>query len=331
MFPPQPVQLRPVEGLHNPKIMVWRELLNLVLDDRGVQGVFPGLSGSATIKPFPAAQRPQAIWPGPQHYDFASDGESLVGYSSKTVNRDRSWPIKRASPSRARSRLASTPAAPSNATASSAGHFAVTGLGREHAARGPLIECWITMCGHGLGRCEPGHTPRPRSGDADHRPAVSVQKLENGGYQVELQDANVVQLTREEMEAAATGAHYEGDHPEARAFATLCYATMAKRAQMMGHEGSDTYAEALRSLANGEVTKDVPEYLGLGDKVHKIDVDEIEDHDGVVAYGNGHAVFVDEVDGEHYTDAWGNPHEYDGTNEVDKPDNELEGAYYFEV
>jgi len=164
----------------------------------------------------------------------------------------------------------------------------------------------------------------------------SVKQLEDGGYEVKLQDGETVRLTREEMEAAATAAHYDGDDPEAKAMATLCYATMAKRAQDMGHEGAETYSEALLSLGNGEVTKNVPEYLGLADKVVKIDVDDIEGRSGVVGHGNGHAVYIDTVedhdtlDDGTYTDAWGDPHEFDGTNETSREENELTGAYYFE-
>lgn len=157
----------------------------------------------------------------------------------------------------------------------------------------------------------------------------SVEKLPRGGYAVEMKDGARVQLSREELEAAATGAHYQGNEPGTRAFANLCYAAMAKRAQMLGHEGSDTYAEALRSLANGERTSEVPRYLGLADKVKNIDVDRIKDHDGVVAWGNGHAVFVDERNGAHFTDAWGQARTFDGTNEVNKPNNALQYAFYF--
>ena len=136
-------------------------------------------------------------------------------------------------------------------------------------------------------------------------------------------------MSRAELEAAATGAHFEGNEAGTRAFANLAYAAMAKRAQMLGHEGAQTYAEALRSLANGEQTKEVPRYLGLSDKVKYIDVEQIQDHDGVVAWGNGHAVFVDEKDGAHFTDAWGQARAFDGTNEVNKPDNALQYAFYF--
>lgn len=157
----------------------------------------------------------------------------------------------------------------------------------------------------------------------------SVEKLPRGGYAVEMQDGTRIELNRAELEAAATGAHFEGNEAGTRAFANLAYAAMAKRAQMLGHEGAQTYAEALRSLANGEQTKQVPRYLGLSDKVKYIDVDQIQDHDGVVAWGNGHAVFVDEKNGAHFTDAWGQARAFDGTNEVNKPNNALQYAFYF--
>ena len=158
---------------------------------------------------------------------------------------------------------------------------------------------------------------------------TSAERNAAGGYDVTLQDGTEVSVTREELEAAATGAHFEGDSQEATSFATLCYAVMAKRAQQLGHEGSETYAEALRSLANGENPMDTVKFLGLQDKIEEIDVDEIPDHDGVVAWGNGHAVYVDTRDGETYTDAWGDQREYDGTNQTGKDESDLEHAFYF--
>lgn len=157
----------------------------------------------------------------------------------------------------------------------------------------------------------------------------SVERTEDGGYNVTLRDGEQVSLTREEMEAAATGAHLEGDDPEARAYAVLCFGVMAKRAQEMGHEGADTYAEALLSLSNGEYAEEVPEYLGLADRVQEVDLEDVPSQDGVVAWGNGHAVYVDSIGGKTYTDSWGNQKDYDGTNEVNKDDNELEQAFIF--
>lgn len=133
----------------------------------------------------------------------------------------------------------------------------------------------------------------------------NVERSPDGGYRVTMQDGYVVELTREELDAAAQASDFTGRDPEACAYATLCFAAMAKRAQMTGHDGADTYAEALWSLTTGEQTAQVPELLGLQDHVRRISRDEVGDYSsGVVGYGNGHAVYIDTVNGETYVDLW---------------------------
>lgn len=138
----------------------------------------------------------------------------------------------------------------------------------------------------------------------------NVERTDDGGYRVVMQDGYVVELTREEMEAAAQASDFQGGDPEACAYATLCFAAMAKRAQADGHDGSTTYAEALWSLTTGEYTAEVPEWIGLQDRMRPIDESEIGDYSsGVVGYGNGHAVYIDSVGGESYVDLWTYDHD----------------------
>lgn len=146
----------------------------------------------------------------------------------------------------------------------------------------------------------------------------SVQKGENGGYTVTLQDGKTVRLTREEMEATTAGTHYNAQNPEQGAYATLAYAVMAKQAQNEGHDGSRTFGEALVSLANGENPAKTPDFLGLGDKVKRVDIQDVPGMSGVVAWGDGHCVYVDTLNGHTYGDAWGTRRDYDGGNYVDK-------------
>ena len=161
-----------------------------------------------------------------------------------------------------------------------------------------------------------------------------VKKSEDGGYTVKLQDGNSVSVTREELEAATAGSHYEGSEPETQAFANLTYAVMAKRAQELGHEGSHTFGEALVSLANGENPEQTPEFLGLQDRMQSVSIDDVRGMDGVVTWGDGHALDVDTLDGQTYGDAWGDRRVFDGTNYVGSENGvekvgHLKNAYIF--
>jgi len=165
----------------------------------------------------------------------------------------------------------------------------------------------------------------------------SVDPLDDGGYAVTLQDDEKIQLNRGELEAAATAAHFGGDTPETRAYATLCYAAMGKRAQEMSHENSATYAEGLRALANGEVDPlETTAFLGLRDRTRSVAVADIPGQDGVVAWSNSHAVYVDTRDDpatpqlDAYTDGWGEQLDYDGFGAIPEPGHELVDAFYFE-
>ena len=136
-------------------------------------------------------------------------------------------------------------------------------------------------------------------------------------------------MTQEELSLAAAGAHYTTNNPETGAYANLTYAVMAKRAQEMDHEGSRTYGEALVSLANGENPHDTPEFLGLQDKVKSVDINDVKGKNGVVAWGNGHCIYVDTESGKTYGDAWGDQRDYNGTNYTGEKQDKLTDAYIF--
>ncbi|MFN8610001.1 MAG: HrpF/NolX family T3SS translocon protein [Vulcanimicrobiota bacterium] len=153
-----------------------------------------------------------------------------------------------------------------------------------------------------------------------------VRQTADGGYSVKLQDGSQVNLTREELAQASAGDAYQDSSPEAGAYANLIYAVMAKRAQQMGHQGSRTFGEALTSLANGESPQDTVNFIGLEQRAKQLDISQVQGQDGVVAWGNGHCVYVDTLDGQTYSDAWGRQTSYDGTNNLGKP---LTGAFIF--
>jgi hypothetical protein len=146
-----------------------------------------------------------------------------------------------------------------------------------------------------------------------------VQKLDSGSYRITMQDGFQLDVSPGELEAAATAAHFHGDQPEAKSLATLSYASMAKRAWMMGHEGAQTYGHALLSLNNGEITPHVPTYLGLKERVHKVRRDEVQFTEGAVVYGNGHAYYVDKAqDGQLLGDKWGTALPWEGKTFVNE-------------
>lgn len=147
----------------------------------------------------------------------------------------------------------------------------------------------------------------------------NVEKLPDGSYQVTMRDGFHENISPSELEAAATATHYQGDTSETKSLATLTYASMAKRAFAMGHEGAQTYGQALLSLNDGEISGNVPQYLGLQGHVDFIRVGDVGEHDHAVVYGNGHAYFVErQDDGQMIGDKWGTPTEYQGRVHIDE-------------
>lgn len=141
----------------------------------------------------------------------------------------------------------------------------------------------------------------------------------DGSYSVTMRDGFHLSLSPSEMEAAATGAHYQGDDPATRGLATLAYASMAKRAWAMGHEGAQTYGEALLSLNNGENTNLVPTYLGLRHHLDFISLSEVAQEDSAVVSGSGHAYFVERQEGGGLMgDKWGTATPYAGRVFIDE-------------
>lgn len=144
-----------------------------------------------------------------------------------------------------------------------------------------------------------------------------VDKQDDGSYLVTMKDGFQLQISPSELEAAATAANFEG-RGETRSLATLAFASMAKRAWMLKHEGAPTYGYALLSLNNGEYTVGATRYLGLRDRVEKISLDEVAESQGAVVYGSGHAYFVDQWEGEVVGDKWGRPTTYEGLSLINE-------------
>lgn len=151
-----------------------------------------------------------------------------------------------------------------------------------------------------------------------------VEKLPQGAYSVTMRDGFHLTISPGELEAAATAEHYAGESNPTRSLATLAFASMAKRAWAMGHEGAGTYGQALLSLNDGEFPEKVPTYLGLEHEFERIAPDQVSQGPAAVVWGNGHAYYVETEAGQSTGDKWGTPTAWKGLTFVDtgKPQNQ---------
>lgn len=141
---------------------------------------------------------------------------------------------------------------------------------------------------------------------------------DQGGYSITMQDGYRLELTGQELEAGATASHYAGTRNDTKSYANLLFTSAAKRAQLEGHEGAQTFGQSLLSLNNGENAKAVPRFLGLQHLVKPIKLSEVPGQSGVVVYGGGHAYYVDTVEGQTLGDRWGTATEFQGKAHVNE-------------
>lgn len=141
-----------------------------------------------------------------------------------------------------------------------------------------------------------------------------VAKTENGGYRVTLQDGQQVEVSGEELKLAGQAANFKGPSSEAKSYATLAYAVMAKQAQLDGNDGARTYSQALSSLNNGEGPIRAARYLGLRDQIQFQQAGGLNGVDAAVAWNGKHAVYVDSTAQGTRTDGYGVARSYDGTD-----------------
>lgn len=141
-----------------------------------------------------------------------------------------------------------------------------------------------------------------------------VNQTADGGYAIKMKDGKSVNLTAQEMQVAKQKANLKGNGGKDQEYATLCYAAMAKRAQMDGHEGANNFSKACDSLNNGEDPIYSAKILGLGNNIKMINAQTAGNTDGAVAWTGKHCVFVDNGKTDKYgqavafngTDTWGN-------------------------
>lgn len=143
------------------------------------------------------------------------------------------------------------------------------------------------------------------------------------GFRVTLRDGTEVDLTVEELEQAMEMSAFKGTNDAALAFGTLQYAVTADQALEAGHENSETYADALEALNNGESPNRVAGFLGLQDDKVGISSQQLRPRggspafggrDSVVAWSRKHAVFADKTANGHTVDHYGKGERYDGTD-----------------
>lgn len=157
---------------------------------------------------------------------------------------------------------------------------------------------------------------------------LNVNENPDGSCQVTMKDGVTVEISAKEMKIAEKMADFEGMEGEELDQAVLCYASMAKRAQMEQNDGSKTYAGACMSLNNGEWPDDTARFLGLEDYMMPVNPDDIQgtSFDSIVTWSSEHCVYVNNENGQYVSDHYGDEYAYDGTDTVG---NDLEGAYTF--
>lgn len=148
----------------------------------------------------------------------------------------------------------------------------------------------------------------------DNKIFDSVQKGDDGSYTIKMQDGKEVKVSAAELGQAAKASNFDGPDSEAKSYAIMSYAAMAKRAEMEGHEGSRNYTQALNSLANGDNPYDSARFLGLQNQVQRVDPQHAQGANAVVAWNSNHAVYIDSTSSGTKTDHYGQSYGYDGTD-----------------
>lgn len=138
----------------------------------------------------------------------------------------------------------------------------------------------------------------------------NVQQTGDGGYSIQMKDGTTVKLTAQELQIAKQKSDFKGNDAQETEYATLCYAAMAKRAQMEGHEGARDFSSACDTLNNGEDPLYTAKLLGLKDHIKMVNPAAAAAGQGVVAWSNKHAVFADGG----LVDSYGTAKQYDGTD-----------------
>lgn len=134
------------------------------------------------------------------------------------------------------------------------------------------------------------------------------------GVRVRMKDGMDVTLSGQELAQARMAANFSGPQSAVKTYAEVAYAAMAKRAQMEGHEGAQSFGQALFTLANGDDPFDSARFLGLQNNIRQVDPRTLNGQDSVVGWNGRHALFVDKTAFGHVADRYGQPYAFDGTD-----------------
>ncbi len=134
------------------------------------------------------------------------------------------------------------------------------------------------------------------------------------GVRVRMKDGVEVSLTGQELAQARMAANFSGPQNGVKTYAEVAYAAMAKRAQLEGHEGAQTFPQALYALANGDDPINSARFLGLKNNIRPVDPRTLSGQDSVVGWNGRHALFIDRTSMGHIADSYGRPYAFDGTD-----------------
>lgn len=148
----------------------------------------------------------------------------------------------------------------------------------------------------------------------DNKVFDQVTKGDDGSYTIKMQDGQEVKVSAAELGQAAKASNFDGPDSEAKSYAIMSYAAMAKRAQMEGHEGARSYTQALNSLADGDNPYDSARFLGLKNQTQQVDPTRANGGNAVVGWNSTHAVYIDSTSQGTKTDHYGKATSYDGTD-----------------
>lgn len=165
------------------------------------------------------------------------------------------------------------------------------------------------------GNCAAVATIKAATDRYDNKVFDSVQRGADGSYQIKMQDGFQVNLSERELSMAKLASNFHGSDSSAKSYGQLCYAAMAKRAEMEHHKGAQNYGQALRALNTGDDPRNSARWLGLQNQMISVNPRTLNGQDSVVAWSQRHAVFVNkERDGTHRTDHYGQGQWFNGTD-----------------
>lgn len=147
-----------------------------------------------------------------------------------------------------------------------------------------------------------------------------TKKGPDGTYQIAMKDGFQVNISPEELSKAEKAMGQNGEPSPAKAYASLCYAVMAKRRQTEGQPGCQTFEDSLTNLGNSQSIVSTATALGLASRMEYHDVGAAIPEKGAVAAGwksdgsDPHIVYLDQGPAGCQRDQWGTPQPCDGTN-----------------